>query len=128
MLEIKGREVGKIKTISTGNAYKVEADHKFYGQFYNLYQFNGVAFTVNSNDEFVALKDSGKLYSVDFVEGTRDRDVDGQMVSVKTLQLASCTSVDFEVTMAQTESTLRKIYKDEEVTAVTDSLLSALTN
>ena len=127
MLEIKGREVGKIKTISTDNPYKVDADHTFNGQFYNLYQFNGIAFTVNSNDEFVALKNSGKLYSVDFVEGNREKEIEGQMVNVKTLQLASCTSVDFEVTMANTENTLRKIYKDEEVTVVSDSLINSLT-
>jgi hypothetical protein len=125
-MELKGRQVGKIKTISTGNKYKVEEEHPFYGQTYNLYQYNGIAFTVNSNDEFVQLKDKSKLFSVDFVEGTRDREIDGQMVSVPTLQLTSCTSVDFEVSMAKTESILNRIYRDAETVEVSDELLNAL--
>ena len=126
-MELKGRQVGKIKTISTGNKYNVEEGHAFYGQTYNLYQYNGIAFTVNSKDEFVQLKDSSKLFSVDFVEGTREREIDGQMVKVPTLQLTSCTSIDFEVSMAKTESILNKIYREAETaTEISEELLNSL--
>jgi hypothetical protein len=125
-MEIKGRQVLKIKTISTGNKYNVEEGHPFFKQTYNLYQYNGTAFTVNTNDEFVQWRDNGELFSVDFNEGTRDREIDGQMVKVPTLQLVGCTSTKQEVAMARTESILNKIYKDAEVTEVSDELLAAI--
>lgn len=125
-MEIKGRQVLKIKTISSGNKYNVEEGHPFFGQTYNLYQFNGIAFTVNSKDEFVQWRDNGELFSVDFVEGSREREVDGQLVKVPTLQLVGCTSTKQEVAMARTESILNKIYKDAEVTEVNDELLAAI--
>jgi hypothetical protein len=125
-MELKGRQVGKIKLISTGNKYNVEEGHPFYGQTYNLYQFNGIAFTVNSNDEFVTLRNTNKLFSADFVEGTREREIDGQMVKVPSLQLVSSTSIDFEVSMARTESVLNKIYRDAETTEVSEDLFADL--
>lgn len=125
-MEIKGRQVLKIKTISSGNKYNVEEGHPFFGQTYNLYQFNGIAFTVNSKDEFVQWRDNGELFSVDFVEGSREREIDGQLVKVPTLQLVGCTSTKQEVAMARTESILNKIYRDAEVTEVNDELLAAI--
>jgi len=124
--EIKGRDVLKIKLISKGKAYQVEEDHSFYGQTYNTYQYNGIAFTVNSNDEFAQWKDNAKLYSVTFNEGTRDREINGELVKVQTLQLASCTNIDQEISMAQTEKTLSDIFKDEPAEKVSESLLNNL--
>jgi hypothetical protein len=124
--EIKGRDVLKIKAISKANNYNVEQDHKLFGQTYNLYQFNGVAFTVNSNDEFVQWKDNSKLYSATFNVGSRDVEINGQLTAVKTLQLTSCTSVDQEISMAQTEKTLQDIFKDEPAERVDATLLSQL--
>lgn len=126
-LEIKGRQVLSIKTISSNNPYKVDKESKLFGKTYNLYQYNGVVFTVNSEDEFSAWKNSGKLYSVTFTEGSRDVEIDGAMTKVATLQLVGCTNIDQEVSMAQTESTLRRIFKDEEAVAVNDDVMSALT-
>ena len=91
-----------------------------------MYQFNGTAFTVNSEDEFAQWKDNAKLYSVTFTEGTRDREIDGQLVKVPTLQLTSCTSVDQEISMAKTEKILQDIFKDEPAEKVSESLLNAL--
>lgn len=125
-MEAKARQVLKIKQISAGNKYKVEEGHPFHGQEYNVYQYNGIAFTVNANDEFVKWREAGKLFSVDFTEGTRQREVDGQMVDVPTLQLVSCTSIDQEVAMARTESVLAKIYRDAETTEVTDEVIADL--
>jgi hypothetical protein len=126
-LEIKGRQVLGIKTISSNNPYNVDKDHKFHGKTYNLYQYNGTVFTVNSEDEFASWKNSGKLYSVTFTEGSRDVEVDGAMTKVATLQLVGCTNIDQEVSMAQTESTLRRIFKDEEAVAVNEDVMAAIT-
>ena len=125
-MELKARQVLKIKQISAGNEYKVEEGHPFRGQKYNVYQYNGIAFTVNQNDEFVKWRDTGKLFSVDFKEATRQREVDGQMVEVPTLQLVGCTNIDQEVSMARTESVLAKIYRDAETTEVTDDVIADL--
>jgi hypothetical protein len=127
-LEIKGRQVLGIKTISTGNPYKVDADHKFHKKTYNVYQYEGIVFTVNSEDEFANWKTSGKLYSVKFDQGLRDsKDSEGNEIKVAALQLLSCTNIDQEVFMAQTEATLNKIYKDVEATAVNEGIMDAIT-
>lgn len=127
-LEIKGRQVLSIKTISTNNPYKVDADHKFHKKTYNLYQYDGIVFTVNTEDEFVNWKDSGKLYSVKFEEGLRDsKDSEGNEIKVASLQMLSCTNQDQEISMAQTESTLRRIFKDEEAVAVNADVMDAIT-
>ena len=126
-LEIKGRQVLGIKTISSNNPYKVDKESKLFGKAYNLYQYNGTVFTVNSEDEFVDWKNGGRLYSVTFTQGSRDVEIDGALTKVATLQLVGCTNIDQEVSMATTEATLRKIYKDEEVVAVNDSIMDAIT-
>lgn len=117
-MEIKGRQVLKIKTISTGKKYDVDETHSFYGQTFNVYQYNGIAFTVNSNDDFAKWRDNGSLFSVDFTESTREKEVDGSMVKVPTLQLIGCTNINQEVSMAKAEQTLARIYRDAEITEV----------
>ena len=127
ILEIKGREVFNVVKISANNPYNVDKDHKFHGKTYNLYQYNGIAFTVNNDMDFAQWKDSGKLYSVRFEEGSRDVEVDGKITKASTLQMLSCTNQDQEKQMAQTEKTLRDIFKDEEATPVNTDVLDAIT-
>lgn len=127
ILEIKGREVFNVVKISANNPYNVDKDHKFHGKTYNLYQYNGIAFTVNNDMDFAQWKDSGKLYSVRFEEGSRDVEVDGKITKASTLQMLSCTNQDQEKQMAQTEKTLRDIFKDEEATPVNTDVLDAVT-
>ena len=127
-MELKARQVLKIKTISTGKKYDVVEGHPFYGQTFNTYQFDGIAFTVNSNDDFVKWRDNGSLFSVDFTKGTRQKEVDGQLVSVPTLQLIGCTNINQEISMAKAEATLAKIYRDAEVSEVNDEMLNELMN
>lgn len=127
-MELKARQVLKIKTIATGKKYDVEEGHSLHGQTYNLYQYEGIVFTVNSNDDFVNWRDAGTLFSVDFQEGTRDKEVDGQMVKVKTLQLTGCTNINQEISMAKAEATLTKIYRDAETTEISDDVMSELLN
>jgi len=123
-MELKARQVLKIKTISTGNKYKVEEGHPFFGQTFNVYQYNGIAFTVNSNDDFAKWRDGGILFSVDFIESTREKEVDGSIVKVPTLQLIGCTNINQEVSMAKAEATLSRIYRDAEITAVDADFMS----
>ncbi len=126
-MEIKGRDVLKIKTISKENKYKVDKEHKFFGQFYNLYQYNGTVFTVNANDEFVGWKDSGSLYSVNFTEGSREvTDANGVVVTVPTLQLVGCTNIAQETAMATAESKLNYISTKYDPAKVDESLLESL--
>ena len=125
-MEIKGRQVLKIKEVSVNNKYSVEEGHSLFGQTYNLYQYNGIVFTVNTKDEFVQWRNSGELFSVDFTEGTRDKEVDGQFVKVQTLQLVGCTNLKQEVSMAKAEAVLARIYRDAETSEITDDLLAAL--
>ena len=127
ILEIKGREVFNVVKISANNPYSVDKDHKFHGKTYNLYQYNGIAFTVNNDMDFAQWKDSGKLYSVRFEEGSRDVEVDGKITKANTLQMLSCTNIDQEIQMAETESALRRIFKDEEAVAVDADVLDAVT-
>jgi hypothetical protein len=127
-MEIKARQVLKIKTISTGNKYKVEEGHPFFGQTFNVYQYNGIAFTVNSNDDFAKWRDNGELFSVDFAESTRQKEVDGSIVDVPTLQLTGCTNIKQEVSMAKAEATLSRIYRDAEITAVDADFMNEFVN
>lgn len=121
--ELKGREIFKIKTISSNLPYS--KDSKLAGQTYNRYSHNGIVFTANSQDEFVTWKNSGKLYSVDLMPGTRTND-DGE--TVQTLALVACTNIDQETSMAKAESDLQKIYRDASPVAVTSELLDSLQN
>lgn len=127
ILEIKGREVFNVVKISANNPYNVDKDHKFHGKTFNTYQYNGIAFTVNNDMDFAQWKDSGKLYSVRFEEGSRDVEVDGKITKANTLQMLSCTNIDQEIQMAETEKTLRNIFKDEEATPVNTDVLDAVT-
>ena len=127
ILEIKGREVFNVVKISANNPYNVDKDHKFHGKTFNTYQYNGIAFTVNNDMDFAQWKDSGKLYSVRFEEGSRDVEIDGKVTKASTLQMLSCTNQDQEKQMAETEATLRKIFKDEEAVAVSESLMDSIT-
>lgn len=120
-IELKGREIFKIKTIASDMPY--DKSSKLAGQTYNRYSHNGTVFTVNSTDEFVIWKNSGKLYSVDLLPGTRIND-EGE--TVKSLQLAGCTNMDQEKSMAQVESDLNKIYRDASPVTVSDELLASL--
>ena len=128
ILEIKGREVFNVVKISANNPYSVDKDHKFHGKTYNLYQYNGIAFTVNNDMDFAQWKDNGKLYSVRFEQSLRDsKDTEGNEIKVAALQMLSCTNIDQEIQMAETESALRKIFKDEEAVAVDADVLDAVT-
>ena len=130
MLEIKGREIYKIRPVAhlQNKPYDVESGHPFYGQTYNTYTFQGKTFNVNSNDEFVQWRDNDKLFSVDFKETSYEKDVDGELKVIESLVMQSCTSNAQEISMARTENLLSRIYRDAEVTEVDDDVMSQLIN
>ena len=76
-MELKARQVLKISTVSTNVKYNVGEDHSMFGQTFNRYQYNGIVFTVNTDNEFCKWKENGELFSVDLLEGTREKEVDG---------------------------------------------------
>ena len=128
--EIKGREVLNVRTISTGNKYDekvVTKDHRFFGTTYALYQYDGVAFTINSKDPINEWISNGILYSMSFEEGLRTKEDDNGVESqVKSFTLISATNTDQEIKMAQTEATLLAIFKSAPVEAVDETLLAAI--
>ena len=128
MLEIKGREIYKIRPVAhlQNKKYDVEEGHPFYGQTYNTYTFQGKTFNVNSNDEFVQWRDSGKLFSVDFKETTYEKEIDGELKTIESLVMLSCTSSAQEIAMARTEDLLNRIYRGAEITEVNDDVMSEL--
>jgi hypothetical protein len=127
-MEIKGREVLKIKLLFADRPYDVEEGHRFYGQKYNTYTFDGKPFNVNTNDEFVQWRDSGILYSVDFKPATYQKEVEGVMQTFESLQLLTCTNRKQEIAMAETEKVLNRLYRDVETTEVNDEVLNGLLN
>jgi hypothetical protein len=50
------------------------------------------------------------------------------MITVPTLRFVGCTNIKQEVSMAQAEATLAKIYRDAETTAINDEVLEGLLN
>jgi hypothetical protein len=128
--EIKGREVLNVRTISTGNPYNADVvakGHKFFGTTYALYQYDGVAFTINSKDPINEWITNGILYSMTFEEGLRTKtDENGVDSQVKNFTLLSATNATQEIAMAQTEATLLAIFKSAPVEAVDETLLAAI--
>lgn len=126
-LEIKGRQVLGIKALANGKKLPYGKDTKLAGKFYNQYVYDGIVFNVNTEDDFVTWKENSKLYSVTFDQTFADKEVEGVMTKVPALNLNFCTNIDQEISMAQTESTLRKIFKDEDAVAVDADVMDAIT-
>ena len=126
MLEIKGREIYKIRPVAhlQNKPYDVVEGHPFHGQTYNTYTFQGKTFNVNSNDEFVQWRNTGILFSAEFVETSYEKEVDGELKVIASLVMQSCTNKEDEISMARTEGLLSKIYRDAEVTEVDADLMS----
>jgi hypothetical protein len=127
-MELKGRQILKIKLLFADKPYDVEEGHRFYKQTYNTYTFDGKPFNVNTNDEFVKWRNEGILFSADFKQATYQKEVDGVMKDFESLQLLTCTNLNQEVAMAKAEATLSKIYRDAETTEVNDDVLNELLN
>lgn len=98
-MEIKGREVLKIKAIAGTKDYA--ADSKLKGEQYRLFAFGGKVFIANVKDAFCTAFDTGKVYSIDL--GVNDEGL---------LSLDGFTSIDQEMNMAKTEAMLKVFTAD----------------
>lgn len=112
-MEIKGRDVLKVRCISTGHSYDKESEMK--GEKYNRYTYKGKVFIANAKDPFVKTQTDGTLYSAEL-----DTNDEGQ------LSLVGWTSTVEEINMAKTESTLNTIGASAVVTAMTETELAEL--
>ena len=118
-ISLKGREVLKIKR--QAGIFNYDKDSKMNGQKYYRYTFNGACFIANTEDNFVALQESGKLYSAD-LELTADPKDEKKLV----LSLMNYTSSSQEKEMAKTEAELNYILNSYNPEKVDDSLLNEL--
>jgi len=115
-INLKGRDVLKIKALPGVFDYK--EDTKMKGKKYRRFSYNGAVFIANTEDEFVTLKDSGKLYSADL-----QLTMDGEKAVLTLLNQTSSTQ---EKEMAKTESELNYILNSFNPAKVDESLLNDL--
>lgn len=120
-MELLRLDCKKIRLIDSHLPYKTtKADSRLAGKFYNLYQFNGIAFTVEETDEFCSLLRDGKLFSVTLNETTEDVEIDGKTEKVKRLQMVNCISKNDKLEDARFDAEIQSItpenYKPTKIT------------
>lgn len=130
-IQLEGAEVGKITLLKKALPYKngQRAKDK---KTYNQYRYNGIVFNVESDNKFCMLFDSEELYSVEFIDGTREvEEIDSEgvttMKSVRTLEFDNCQSLNQAEKLANGEVRIKRIYKTLDAAPVTESLLESLT-
>ena len=115
-INLKGREILKIKQLP--GIFDYDKDSKMNGKKYRRYSYNGAAFAVNTEDNFVSLQETGKLYSADL-----DLTMQGDKA---VLSLLNYTSAMQEKEMAKTEAELNFILTSFNPANVDESLLNEL--
>jgi hypothetical protein len=127
-MEIKSREVLKISQVQANKSYKEGTKPALEGKTFNLYQYNGIVFSVPSDNEFVQWRNDGKLYSVNFTESTRQVEdpKTGAVITVPTLQLVGCTNIAQEKAMAETDAALNYIHTQFNPAKVSENLYESL--
>jgi hypothetical protein len=115
-INLKGRDVLKIKRLAGVHNY--DDASKMKGQKYHRYAFDGASFIANTEDNFVALQNDGKLYSAD-LELTMQGDK-------AVLSLLNYTSSIQEKEMAKTEAEMNYILNSFNPAKVDESLLNDL--
>ena len=115
-INLKGREVLKIKSLA--GIFNYDKDSKMNGKTYRRFSYNNAVFVVNTEDDFVTLKESGKLYSAD-LELTMQGDK-------AVLSLLNYTSSVQEKEMMKTEAELQFILNSFNPEKVDSSLLNEL--
>ena len=88
--ELKGREVLKVQALA--GTFDYSAESKLAGKQYRRFAYNGKVFVANTEDNFCASFDSGKVYSIN-----TDSNAEGQ------LSLVGHTTIQQELNMARTE-------------------------
>ena len=112
-MELLRLDCKKIRLIQSHIPYKnTQPGSRLEGKFYNLYQFNGVAFTVEETDEFCSLLKDGKLFSVTLNETTEEIEVDGVTKTVPRLAMVNCISKTDKLEDARFEAEIESITPD----------------
>lgn len=76
IVKYSGEDVLDIRVINSGNKYNVTDKTKpNFGKTFSRCQVNGIVFTVNDDDEFLAWRKADNLYSVNIKESEEDVDV-----------------------------------------------------
>ncbi len=115
-INLKGREILKIKSLA--GTFNYDDKSKMNGKTYRRYSYNGAVFVANTEDNFVTLQETGKLYSAD-LELTMQGDK-------AVLTLLNYTSSTQEKEMAKTEAELNFILNSFNPEKVDSSLLNEL--
>ena len=118
-INLKGRDVLKIKRLP--GIFNYSDDSKMKDKTYYRYTYNGAGFIANSEDNFVSLQETGKLYSADLELGPDPKD-EKKLV----LSLMNYTSSTQEKEMAKTEAELNFILTSFNPANVDESLLNEL--
>ena len=128
IIEITGRQVLAIQLNKSNSIFAKGA--KLKGTKFNSYSYNGKPFNVNEGNAFIALRDSGKLFSVSFKPTSYQKEVniDGELITktFESLELVGYTNVDQEINMARTLSTLNRIAKDADIPEMDDAFMASL--
>lgn len=105
-MELFRLDCKKIRLIDKDNEYKNTKDgSRLAGKKYNRYQFDGIAFAVESTDEFNELWATGKLFSVTLKES--EETVDGNVV--KRLALVNVISKTDKLEDARFDAEIQSI-------------------
>ena len=102
------------------------------GKTFNVYRYNGVAFTVLSDNPFVKDQENGTLFRVKLIVGEREKvviDDEGveSTISVKSYEFDTSTSTVQKLNREKFKSNIAVLRKLDQQ-PVTDELLKALQN
>lgn len=70
VVKLVGESVDEVVLVSKSNKYKTGKKAEE-GKTYATFRYNGVMFTVDSEDPFIANQDAGTISSIKLLEGTR---------------------------------------------------------
>jgi hypothetical protein len=109
ILILKGEQCDDITCISTDNLYKT-GQRKEDGKKYNLYKYNGTAFTVESTSPFCDAQANGKLAQVKFIQAELSKTVsifnektkmdEDTIIQVPTLEFDSSVTMEMRLNRA----------------------------
>jgi hypothetical protein len=128
-IKLMDEQVDEISVIDSNNKYKNGQRAKD-GKTFSRYRYNGVVFTVDTDNPFVQAFAEGNVDSVKLIEGTRDvitvdSNGDEQTSTVNTLTFDSFVSFQQTERRAEHKAKIKR-YNVIASAPVSDALLSEL--
>ena len=128
-IKLIDEQVDEISVIDSNNKYKNGQRAKD-GKTFSRFRYNGVVFTVDSDNPFVQAFNDGNVDSVKLIEGTRevvtvDSNGEEQTATVPTLTFDSFVSFQQTERRAEHKAKIKR-YEVIASAPVSDSLLSEL--